>query len=74
MSKRRTHVIAGDLVSEDAPGNLVWGGGRPIALLGVEGLAVIDAGDVILVTKLDRSPDVRRIVAVLRRKGRADLV
>ena len=74
VSGERTRVIAGDVVRHDAPGNLVWGGERPIALLGVEGLAVIDAGDVILVTKLDRSPDVRRIVSVLRREGRGDLV
>ncbi len=70
----RSRVIAGDVLLDDAAGNLVWGGKRTIALLGVEGLAVIDAGDVILVTKLERSPDVRRLVARLRAMGRRDLI
>jgi mannose-1-phosphate guanylyltransferase len=67
-------VVEGEVVSCDAPGNLVWGRGRPIALLGVEGLAVIDAGDALLVARLDRSGDVREIVRELRARGRHDLV
>jgi len=66
-------VLAGDVLTHDAHGNLVWGGDRLVALLGVEGLAVIETKDVILVTKLDRSPDVRKFVAALKAKGRDDL-
>jgi len=66
-------VIAGDVLCDAARGNLVWGGRRLIALLGVEGLAVVDTDDVILVTQLTRSPDVRRFVAELVRRGRSDL-
>ena len=40
--------------------------GRLVALLGVEDLAVVDTEDVILVTKLERSSDVRRLVEKLR--------
>ncbi len=63
-------IIAGDVLSEEAGGNLVWGGDRLIALLGVDGLAVIDTDDVILITQLSRSSDVRRIVAALKAAGR----
>jgi mannose-1-phosphate guanylyltransferase len=66
-------VLGGDVLTHDARGNLIWGGKRLVALLGVEGLAVIDTEDVILVTKLDRSPDVRNFVAALKAKGRDDL-
>lgn len=69
-----SQVVAGEAWLEDAPGNLVWGAGRPIALLGVEGLAVIDAGDALLVARLDRSGEVRRIVARLREAGRRELL
>jgi mannose-1-phosphate guanylyltransferase len=69
-----SQVVAGEAWLEQAPGNLVWGAGRPIALLGVEGLAVIDAGDALLVARLDRSGDVRRIVARLRAAGRGPLL
>ena len=65
--------IAGDILSVDSSGTLVWGKDRLVALVGVENLAVVDTGDVILVTKLDRSPDVRRLVAELKKRGRTNL-
>ena len=71
---RASRVVAGEAWLEGAPGNLVWGAERPIVLLGVEGLAVIDAGDALLVARLDRSGDVRRIVARLREAGRERLL
>ena len=69
----RSRVIAGELVFDEPGGNLVWGRRRPIALLGVSGLAVIDTPDALLVAHLGRSSDVRRIVAALKARGRADV-
>jgi mannose-1-phosphate guanylyltransferase len=69
----RSRVIAGDLAFDEPGGNLVWGRERPIALVGVSGLAVIDTADALLVARLDRSPDVRRVVAALKAEGRADV-
>jgi mannose-1-phosphate guanylyltransferase/mannose-6-phosphate isomerase len=68
------HVVAGEVLCEDSSGNLIWGGRRMVALLGVDNLAVIDCDDVILVTRLDRSPDVRRFVAELKARGRSELL
>lgn len=69
-----SHLLAGELVHDDAGGNLVWAqAGRPVALLGVSGLAVIDAGDALLVARLDRSNDVRAIVQGLKARGRLDV-
>ena len=66
--------VGGELAFDDLGGNLVWGrDGRPIALLGVEGLAVVDTGDALLVARLDRSNEVRRIVSALKRRGRSDV-
>ncbi|MGH0030938.1 MAG: mannose-1-phosphate guanylyltransferase [Myxococcota bacterium] len=70
----RSTVLGGSLVHDDKGGNLVWGKDtRPIALLGVEGLAVVDTGDALLVARLDRSNDVRDIVKALKAKGRLDV-
>jgi mannose-1-phosphate guanylyltransferase len=75
VNRERTAVVEGEAVLCEAAGNLVWGRpGRPVALLGVEGLAVVDAGDALLVARLDRSGDVRRVVSELRGRGRDDLV
>jgi hypothetical protein len=67
-------VIGGELAFDDPGGNLVWGRERPIALLGVAGLAVIDTPDALLVTRLEDSAGVRRIVAALKADGRADVM
>jgi mannose-1-phosphate guanylyltransferase/mannose-6-phosphate isomerase len=69
----RSRLIAGRLAFDEPGGNLVWGGERLIALLGVSGLAVIDTPDALLVAGLARSPDVRRIVAALKARGRVDV-
>jgi mannose-1-phosphate guanylyltransferase len=69
----RSRVIAGETVIDDAGGNLVWGAGRPVVLLGVEGLAVIDADDALLVAKLEESPKLRGVVAELKSRGRSDV-
>jgi mannose-1-phosphate guanylyltransferase len=70
----RSRVVGGELAHDDAGGNLVWGQpGRPIALLGVSGLAVVDAGDALLIAQLARSNDVRAIVQKLKAGGRPDV-
>jgi mannose-1-phosphate guanylyltransferase len=69
-----TQVMGGEVLLHDASGNLVQGAERPIVLLGVQGLAVIDAGDALLISSLERSPEVRSVVSQLRKRGRSDLI
>jgi len=69
----QSRLVGGELLYDERGGNLVWGE-RRVALLGVEGLGVIDAGDVLMITKLERSPDVRRIVAALKARRRKDVL
>jgi len=70
----RSRVLEGAALLYEAPGNLVRAHDRPIVLLGVEGLAVIDAGDALLVAALGKSGSVRDVVARLRKHGRSDLL
>jgi len=57
------------VVAVDARNNVVASGGKLVALLGVEDLAVVDSGDAILVCKRERAQDVRAIVAALEAAG-----
>jgi len=67
-------VVQGDVVHDDRGGNLIWARpGLPVALVGVEGLAVVDTGDALLVTRLDDSPALRDVVRALNRSGRDDV-
>jgi mannose-1-phosphate guanylyltransferase/mannose-6-phosphate isomerase len=63
----------GEVFLEGSHNNLIWVGGRLVALLGVEDLVVVDTEDVIFVTKLDAELDVRGLVAKLRAAGRKGL-
>jgi mannose-1-phosphate guanylyltransferase len=74
VSEDVTRVIGGEVLLDDAPGNLVWSQDRLVVLLGVEGLAVVDAGDALLVTRLERSSEVRRLLPRLRQRGRSKLL
>jgi mannose-1-phosphate guanylyltransferase len=57
------------LVVIDSCCNVVATRGKPVALLGVNGLTVVDAGDVILVCPRARAQDVREVVAALQAAG-----
>jgi len=78
VTESANRQVEGDAMLEDARGNLVWsaGGtrGRQVVLLGVEGLAVIDTPDALLVARLDRSQALRQVVDALRARGREDLL
>lgn len=69
-----SRALWGELVHDDCGGNLVWTRpGLPVVLLGVKGLAVVDTGDALLVTRLEDSPAVRDAVRALNRSGRDDI-
>ncbi len=52
----------------DAPGD------RTVAVLGLDGVVVIDTGDALLVMAADASQDVKTVVEALRSEGRTDLL
>lgn len=62
------------LIAIDARENVVATRGKPVALLGVSGLAVVDAGDTILVCPRERAQDVRAVVAALKKAGLDNLL
>ncbi|HET7700840.1 MAG TPA: mannose-1-phosphate guanylyltransferase [Candidatus Limnocylindria bacterium] len=61
-------------VAVDADGNYAWAPGKTVALVGVEGLIVIDTPDALLVASADRSEQVKDVVDRLRREEREDLL
>jgi mannose-1-phosphate guanylyltransferase len=63
-----------DLVAEDSHGNYVWAPAKTVALIGVEGLVIVDTPDALLITTKERSEDVKAIVDRLKREEREDLL
>ncbi len=64
----------GEVVSLDARDNLLIADEGTIAVLGVEGLVVVRTGDATLVMPRDRAQEVRRIVDLLAKSGRDELL
>jgi mannose-1-phosphate guanylyltransferase len=48
--------------------------GRPVAVIGLDDVIVVDAGDAVLVCRRDKAQDVRKAVDELARRGREDLL
>ncbi len=73
-----SNVVDGEkseLVAIQSTGNYVHAPGKMVALLGVKGLVVVETEDAILITTLERSQDVSKIVHTLHREmGKEELI
>jgi mannose-1-phosphate guanylyltransferase len=67
-------VEAADVVLLGAQRNLVYGGSRAVALVGVSDLVVVDTPDALLVCERSQAQRVREVVELLRRRGSTDLI
>jgi mannose-1-phosphate guanylyltransferase len=62
------------VVAIQARGNYVYAPGKTVALLGVDGLVVVETDDALLITTKARSQDVSKIVRAIHEGGREDLI
>ena len=67
-------VIRTDMVSIDSNDNIVYGKDKFIALIGVDNLIVVDAGDALLIGRRDEIQKVKEVVDALRNDERTDLI
>jgi len=64
------NVLPEGAITVDASGNFVAApDGKLVALIGVENLVVVDAGDALLIVPRERAQEVREVVAALRERG-----
>jgi mannose-1-phosphate guanylyltransferase len=61
----------GECIAVAAANSLVHSPGKLVALVGVDDLLVVDTHDALLICRRGRSQDVRRVVEILEREGRA---
>jgi mannose-1-phosphate guanylyltransferase len=62
------------LFAIESSGNYVYAPGKTVALLGVEGLVVVETEDALLITTRARAQDVSKIVRAVHESGREDLI
>jgi mannose-1-phosphate guanylyltransferase len=71
----RGNVAQGDALIVDGKNNVVLAQpGRPLAVIGLDDVIVVDAGDAVLVCRRDKAQDVRKAVEELKRRGREELL
>ncbi|WOI52852.1 mannose-1-phosphate guanylyltransferase/mannose-6-phosphate isomerase [Parvularcula sp. LCG005] len=68
------NVVKGDVVLEGVKNSFVLADGVTVAAIGVEDLIIVATGDAVLVTRADRTQDVKKIVDQLKAKGRSELL
>jgi mannose-1-phosphate guanylyltransferase len=66
--------VAGHAIAVDAAGCAVYSPRRVVALVGVEGIVVVDTEDALLVSRKGSTELVRDVVERLRRQGRDELL
>ena len=66
------NVLLGDVWARDVGHSLIRSTGRLIGAIGIEDMVVIDAPDALLVTKRERSQEVKDLVGWLRERNRPE--
>ena len=62
-------TIEGKVVTVNCSGNVILGGKKLIAAVGLKDTVVVDANDALLICAKDACGDIKKVLAVLREKG-----
>ncbi len=69
------NVVDGEAMVIDGKNSVVLARkDRPVAVIGLDDVIVVDAGDAVLVCRRDKAQDVRKAVEELKRRGREELL
>lgn len=63
---------SGDVLMEDTRRSLVLAASRLVSCVGIDDLVVVETPDAVLVSKMEKAQDVKKIVASLKAKGRKE--
>lgn len=67
------NVKFGDVLALDSRNNLLYSGSRLVTAVGVKNLAVIETRDAILVSEINRTQEVKKVVVELKKQNRREL-
>lgn len=68
------NTAIGEHILLDTRNTLVYGPKKLVATIGLENMVVVETDDALLICPQDMCQDVRKVVALLREQGRADLL
>ena len=65
---------SGDVLMENTRQSLVLAASRLVSCIGIDDLVVVETPDAVLVARMDKAQDVKKIVATLKARGRGEVV
>lgn len=68
------NVCIGDTIAVESSGNVLYASDRLVAVVGIDGLAVVETADAVLVCPKERAQEVKKIVEKLKENGRKELL
>ena len=68
------NILDGDVLSIDSKNCTVTGGGRTIAVLGVQDLVIVDTDDALLICHKNQTQDIKKILAELKAEHKSELL
>ncbi|MBW7454625.1 mannose-1-phosphate guanylyltransferase [Paenibacillus sepulcri] len=63
------NIVKANYLGIDTRNSIIYGNGRLITTIGIDGLIIADTGDALLICPKDRAQSVKEIVDMLREKG-----
>lgn len=66
------NTVDGDVIAMDCRNSYIRGGSRLVTAVGVKNLVIVEDKDSVLVTRRDKSQDVKQLVEELKRLGREE--
>ncbi len=67
------NVTEGDVVTRDTRNSMIASRYRLVVTNGLEGMAIVETDDAVLVSNLDKSMDLKSLIELLKSKGRKEL-
>ena len=66
------NILRGNTVDIDSQNSIIFSDKRLVATIGLKDMVVVDTPDATLVTPKERAQEVRKIVEILKEKGREE--
>ena len=68
------NVYIGDVVGVDVTNTVIYSTSRTVTAVGIDNLVIVETPDAIMVCQKDKAQDVKKIVDILKDKGRVELL
>ena len=63
------NAVKGDVIALDTVNSYIRGGKRTIATIGLDNVVIVDADDSLLIARMDKIQDVKKVAEEMKKRG-----